>query len=186
MFNILINKFILRPICKKKLAVCGKNFRLGFSSLVSMHKNISVGDFFFTGPYFYMSTSKAAKIYIKNSVMFGPYCKVIGGNHNVKWSGGHMMYAPENISDKGIVIEDGVWVGAGATILDGAFVSEGAVIAAGSVVVGYVPPYVISMGMPAKKFKKRFDRHELLQILENTNSKYDLIQIESIYNDLGI
>lgn len=49
-----------------------------------------------------------------------------------------------------IVIEDDVWVGAGAIILPGVTVGRGAVVAAGSVVTRDVPRATLVAGVPAK------------------------------------
>lgn len=183
---ILFNKFVVRPYVRGKLKRVGANFRLGYASTVLNPGQFSFGDDFFSGPYCYFSTNQRTSIDIGNSVMFGPDCKVIGGNHNTQWLGGHMMYAPNNQDDKGIVIEDGVWVGARSLILDGAHVSEGVVVAAGSIVIGYVPPYVKVMGVPAKKFVPRFNASDLGTILSNINGKYQLEDVLQIYRKYNI
>lgn len=51
---------------------------------------------------------------------------------------------------KPIVVEDGVWIGAGAIVLAGVRVGRNAVVGAGSVVTRDVPPGVIVAGNPAK------------------------------------
>ncbi|MDB5442659.1 MAG: acetyltransferase [Phenylobacterium sp.] len=58
-------------------------------------------------------------------------------------------------SKGGIVVEDDVWIGAGAVLLDGAMVRKGAVVAAGSVVRGEVEAYAIYAGAPARKIGER-------------------------------
>lgn len=52
-----------------------------------------------------------------------------------------------------VVIEDGVWVGAGAIILPGVRIGKNAVIAAGSLVNKDVPAGTLWGGMPAKQLK---------------------------------
>ena len=133
-----------------------------------------------------MSTNRSTEIEIGNYVMFGPDCKVLAGNHNMCWTGGHMMQAPGATNNLGITIEDGVWAGANALILDGAFVSEGSVLAAGSVVTNYIPPYVIAAGVPSKKFKARFSSKELEVVLKNVKSRYDMETIANIYAKHGV
>lgn len=184
--NIIFNKFFYRPFIKSRARKTGRRFRLGFSSIVNNPHMFAFGDEFFSGPFCYFSTSKVAMVNIGDSVMFGPGCKVIGGNHNMAWSGGHMMYAPCNKEDKGIIIEDGVWVGVNSVILDGSNISEGAVIGAGAVVVGYVPPYTIAVGVPAKNYRIRFSKNDLEVLLGNIESKYTAEQIYQIYAGLKL
>lgn len=58
------------------------------------------------------------------------------------------------IKSKEIIIEDKVFIGANSIILKGTHIGEGAIIGAGSVVSGYIPPYEIWAGNPARYIKK--------------------------------
>ena len=66
----------------------------------------------------------------------------------------------QGITAQGIVIEDDVWLGAGATVVDGVTIGRGSVIGAGAVVTTDMPPYSIAVGIPAKVVK---DRRQLEQ-----------------------
>jgi len=152
----IYNFFVTRPLCYFLLGSCGRKFRLGPSSQLHRLNNICIGDNFFTGPGCYMSTSVLAKIQIGNDVMFGPKVTVLGGNHNIDLTGMPMTKAPYHPErDKGIVIENDVWVGAGVILLDGAYLSEGTVIAAGAVVNKVTEPFSVYGGVPAKLIKYR-------------------------------
>lgn len=70
----------------------------------------------------------------------------------------------EAISKGDIIIENDVWIGAGATILSGVHIGQGAVIAAGAVVSNDVPSYSIVGGVPAKLIKYRFDENVRLKL----------------------
>ncbi len=53
-----------------------------------------------------------------------------------------------------IVIEDDVWIGAGAIIMGGVKIHECSIVGAGAVVTKDVPPYTVVVGVPAKPLKK--------------------------------
>ena len=62
-------------------------------------------------------------------------------------------FVHQGITAEGIVIEDDVWLGAGAVITDGVRVGRGAVVAAGAVVTKDVSPHTVVGGVPAKLIK---------------------------------
>lgn len=182
------NKYIYRPYIKNKVESCGVNFRLGYASELRNAKSFSFGNHFFSGPYGYFVTNKYVPVKIGNNVMFGPFCKIFGGNHDIQYLDGHINAAPEKaVKGIEITIEDGVWIGANTTLLNNAYISEGAVVSSGAIVNGYIPPYCVGYGMPAKRFKKRFESNEELQILlTNVKSKYSLEEILEIYEKYGV
>ena len=59
------------------------------------------------------------------------------------------------VKRKGIIIGKDCWIGAKVTILDGTVIGDGCIVAAGAVVRGYIPPYSIIGGIPAKVIKSR-------------------------------
>jgi maltose O-acetyltransferase len=103
-------------------------------------------------------------IRIGNHVMFGPEVTIRGGNHRFDLVGryvdsiGDDEKRPED--DRGVVIEDDVWVGGNATILGGVTVGRGSVIAASAVVTKDVAPYSVVGGNPARVIRERFTREE--------------------------
>jgi len=60
----------------------------------------------------------------------------------------------QGITAQGIVVEDDVWIGAGAIITDGVHIGRGAVVAAGAVVTADVAPHTVVGGVPAKVLKQ--------------------------------
>lgn len=87
----------------------------------------------------------AGGLTIGNRVMLGPNVQVLTSNHDVETL--LTVNAP-------IVLEDEVWIGAGATLLPGVRVGQGSVVAAGAVVNRDVPPFTVVGGVPARVLKE--------------------------------
>lgn len=186
--RVLYNKFVYRPIIRYRLKKVGKHFRLGYGSEIINPQLFTIGDNLFTGPYCYFVTNEWSPVTIGAQVMCGPYVKIIGGNHDIHFTGGHIAVkkAPRAVREE-IIIEDGSWVGAGAVILSGAHIGEGAVVGAMGVVNHYVPPYAIATGNPAKTFGTRFARDEDLgEILRNVSSAYSVSDVRKIHKAHGV
>lgn len=187
-FKFIYNKTYYRPFLKRRLKLVGVNFKFGYSSeLINPHL-FEIGSNFFCGPYTYFVTGKNHPVTIGNYVMFGPFCKIIGGNHDSAFNENHMFFDfREDPLRSKIVIEDGAWIGAETLILSKTFISEGAIVGAKSLVNNYIPPYVIAVGNPAKKFKKRFESPKDLKILlQNIKSKYTFDEINDIYEKYNL
>jgi len=108
----------------------GKNSLIGEMNVLRGQGGITIGDRVYTAPLVQMLAV--------NHVFDDPSVPMV----------------EQGITADGIVIEDDVWVGAGAIITDGVRVCKGAVIAAGSVVTADVPPYTVVGGVPAKALRK--------------------------------
>lgn len=59
-------------------------------------------------------------------------------------------------TDKDIVVEEDVWIGANVTLLVGTKIGRGAIVGAGSVCRTKIPPYAIAIGNPAEVVGFRF------------------------------
>lgn len=85
---------------------------------------------------------------IGDRVYTSPFAQIIAVNH--VYNDPSRSFVEQGITADGIVIEDDVWIGAGAIITDGVRVGNGAVIAAGAVVIEDVPPHTVVGGVPAR------------------------------------
>ncbi|MBQ8604594.1 MAG: acyltransferase [Oscillospiraceae bacterium] len=109
-------------------------------------ENMSIGTKTYIGENNVLYAGKAP-LTIGNYVMTGPNVTIITGDHRIDLVGEYMrnvtneMKMPEN--DRPVVIEDDVWIGAGAIILKGVTIGRGSVISAGAIVRKDVPPYTI-------------------------------------------
>ena len=90
----------------------------------------------------------ASRVLIGRSVLMAAYTYVIGGDHD--FSDPTAPVLAQARTSVGVVIGDGVWMGAGAKILDGVQVGNDAIIGAAAVVRENVPGRAIAVGMPAR------------------------------------
>lgn len=139
------------------------------------YNTIEIGDDVFIGPGATMLATDS-QITIGNKVMFGPNVTIIGGDHNASIVGKYMFDVKEKRpeDDLPVVIDDDVWIGAGAIILKGVTVGRGSIVAAGALVTKSVPNYSVVAGVPARVVNRRFDeptivRHE--QMLSDASVK---------------
>jgi galactoside O-acetyltransferase len=118
-------------------------------------EHVFIGSDVYFGPEVLLIASPGAEIRFGNKIMLGPRVRIIANHHR------HDL-ADVPIRDSGyldlvpIILEDDVWIGAGATILKGVTIGKGAVIGAGAVITRNVPPMEVWAGNPARCVKKRF------------------------------
>lgn len=89
---------------------------------------------------------------IGDRVYTSPFTQILAVNHVFSDPG--RSFVEQGITAEGIVIEDDVWIGAGAIITDGVRIGKGAVVAAGAVVTKNVSPHTVVAGVPAKPIKE--------------------------------
>jgi acetyltransferase-like isoleucine patch superfamily enzyme len=90
-------------------------------------------------------------ITIGDRVYTAPMVQLLAVNHNFDDPSRPMV--EQGITAEGIVVEDDVWIGAGAIITDAVRIGKGAVVAAGAVVTSDVPPRTVVGGTPARVIK---------------------------------
>lgn len=123
----------------------GARFETGYEG------HVTLGDDCFVGAYTILNGFGG--ITIGNNALIAGHCHIVSGDHG--YGDLSMPMSQQPITGKGIVIEDDVWLGAGAKILDGVRIGQGSIVSAGAVVNRDVAPYSIVGGIPAKLIKMR-------------------------------
>jgi acetyltransferase-like isoleucine patch superfamily enzyme len=85
---------------------------------------------------------------IGDQVLTAPGVQILSSNH--LYGDPDRPIMEQGVSAKGIAIDDGAWIGAGALILDGVKIGRNSVVGAGAVVTRDIPPYGIAVGAPAE------------------------------------
>jgi len=111
---------------------------------------IWIGDHCFIGEFTIVRGQGGVQL--GDSVLVAPGAKILAVNH--LFGDVTQPVMAQGIEGRGIVIEDGAWIGGGAVVLDGVRVGQGAVVGAGAVVTGDVPPFSVAVGSPARVVKR--------------------------------
>jgi len=128
-----------------RFARSGAGVRLRMPMIVYHPESLTVGDDVDVGEYSHIRAS--------GGVTIGS--RVLIASHVVITSRAHPAAPPRFgvTEDRPVVIEDDVWIGAGAIVLPGVTIGRGSVVAAGSVVTKSVPPDTIVAGIPAETIR---------------------------------
>jgi maltose O-acetyltransferase len=86
-------------------------------------------------------------------VLIGSNVTISAGLHEIDGTLPPVFARPGN--PKAIIIEDDVWIGAGAVIMPGITLRRGTVVGANSVVTKDTEEYSVVAGVPAKKLRSR-------------------------------
>lgn len=89
---------------------------------------------------------------IGDHVMIAGQCFLVASSH--RFDDGQRPISEQGFRASGIVIEDGVWIGAGVKILDGVRIGAGAVVGANAVVNRDVASGARVGGVPARPLRK--------------------------------
>ncbi len=131
----------------------GNNVYIGHNTILKgYHKNkMVIGENSWLGQNCFLHS--AGGLYIGEAVGIGPCVKIITSEHDTENPDISVLY--NRISFKSVTIESGVDIGVGTTILPGVKIGKNAVVGAGAVVNADLPPYSISVGVPARVIRYR-------------------------------
>ena len=112
---------------------------------------ISVGTNFGVNSHSYING--IGGIEIGNFVLIGSNVTISSGMHPIEGRE-TSVFARQSVPKK-IIIEDDVWIGAGAVIMPGIRLARGTVVGANSVVTKDTEEYSVVVGAPARKIRTR-------------------------------
>lgn len=117
-----------------------------------------------------------------------PGLTVITGNHIPTVGIPHFKLPSLRIneSEKDVIVEEDVWLGANVTLLSGARIGRGSVIGACSVITKHVPPYAVVVGNPFRIIASKFTIEEILDhesILYPENERFSKEYLEELFNN---
>lgn len=125
MHGAILHVYNFRDLPQSKIKI-GRDCLVGEYSVIRGQGGVTIGDRVYTSPF--------TQIIAVNHVFDDP----------------ERPFVEQGITAEGIVIEDDVWLGAGAVVTDGVRIGKGAVVAAGAVVTHDVPAHTVVGGVPAK------------------------------------
>ena len=114
-------------------------------------KHIIIGNNCYIGRRNFFSSGLLIKI--SDYFMSGVECKFMGSDH--LFDNPFLPYiSTGTTTNKEIIIETNVWLGAGVTIVGHLIIGRGSIIGAGSLVNKDIPPFSIAVGNPCKIIKR--------------------------------
>jgi len=126
-----------------------------YARLINSTGSILVGRRCGIGSFTYIATGKASVV-IGDFVRIGAHTYIGASNHG--FDDPNKLIIEHEKVEKGIVVEDDVWIGANCVILDGVRIGRGSVIGGGAVVTRDIPPLSIAVGNPARVIRKRGEK----------------------------
>lgn len=151
--NAIFFKTTLVPVSKPKVALLrlfgariGVNVEIKPCVNIKYPWHLSVGDYTWIGENVWIDN--LTQTTIGSNVCISQGAMLLTGNHNYKNPGFDLIV-------KGILVEDGAWIGAQTVVCPGVKVGSHAVLAVGSIATEELLPYSIYQGNPAKKTRSR-------------------------------
>ena len=131
----------------------GSNVMVGRGTVLSCKNGtITIGDN--TNIAMNCFIQSAAHVHIGSCVLFGAYCYIIGGgDHETDRTDIPIINQGQVV--RGITIEDNCWLGGGVLVQDGVTIGAESIIGSGAVVREAIPPFSVAAGVPAVVKKSR-------------------------------
>lgn len=151
--NAFFFKTTLLPISKLKVVLLrlfgariGRNVEIKPCVSIKYPWHLTIGDYAWIGENVWIDNLTTTLI--GSNVCISQGAMLLTGNHNYKLSTFDLIV-------KGIIIEEGAWIGAQSVVCPGVKVESHAVLAVGSVATTNLNSYTIYQGNPAVKVRLR-------------------------------
>jgi len=112
---------------------------------------IIINENIFLGPYVVIYGHGG--VTIGNNTLIAMHCNILSSNHTIPDQNTLIRSQPDILLPT--IIGKDVWLGANVTVLGGVKIGDGCVVGAGAVVTKDLPPFSISVGVPAKVIQTR-------------------------------
>lgn len=176
-------KYFMRVfISKKELGYCGQNSILEPPVWIESPQNVYLANCACIRHNCQIINSPAEKVIIKSYSVLAADVKIITNSHRSTVGIPQFILGAMHINDKSadVIIDEDVWVGAGATILPGVHLGRGCIVAAGAIVSKSVPPYALVAGIPARIIAKIFSIEDVLEHEKQLYKEKDRISKEEL------
>lgn len=130
----------------------GEGTILSFGDQQNGYGSIHMGCGTWVGEYNNLRTG-GGQITIGSGCLISQFCTLVATSHGTSLDVPIQEQAPP--AQRGIILGDDVWLGAGVTVTPGVEIGRGAVIGAGAVVTCPVPDHQIWAGIPARRIGQR-------------------------------
>ncbi len=156
--NVVIGDYVFMSCYGRRGVTLGNNVRIrefGWvqvtSHLTNPGEGLEIGDNSYIGPHSVLGAG--GPVSIGRDVAFGAYVQLLAENH--EFEDPTRAINEQGVSRRGIVVEDGCWLGNSVIVLDGVRIGARSVVGAGSVVTRDIPPASIAVGNPARVVRSR-------------------------------
>jgi len=157
-WNVAIGDYVFMNCIGRRGVSLGNNVRIrefGWvqvtSQLTNPGEGLVIGEGTYVGPHSVLGAGGG--ITIGQDVTLGACVQLLAENH--AFTDPTAPVSEQGVTRRGIVIEDGCWLGNNVIVLDGVRIGEGAVIGAGSVVTKDIPTGAVAAGNPAHVIRER-------------------------------
>lgn len=163
-FCRFVNVRFIKPKNRKSFGYFGRTTLLKTPAMITNPVNVYLHDDIHIREGLQI-INDSGHVVIKKFTEIAPDCTIVTGNHTPTVGVPQRLGGPCHINDKekGVIIEEGVWIGTRVTLLSGAHVGRGSVIGAQSLVNKEIPPYAVAVGSPAKIIASVFNIEQIIE-----------------------